>query len=103
MEISSAATARAAAIPYPSTFTEEERVEARRVYTVQRAELQREFAAELADEYLSGIPRGRRASIAESVFRMAWEEGHSSGYGEVENRYIDFADFALQVYRAATS
>lgn len=31
----------------------------------------------------------------DAIFRFAWEEGHSSGYSEVENYYVDVAVIAL--------
>lgn len=96
-------TDRARAIPYPDSTDRDERVRLRREYDAAHAELNGEFAAALADEYLSEISETRRAAIGERTFALAWEHGHSSGYSEIENYYMDFAGFAIAVYSAATS
>ena len=101
--IAEAISDRAQAIEYPHTEDRAERIRLRQEYDAAHAELNREFAAELADEYLGEISETRRPAIAERVFRLAWDDGHSSGYYEVENRYMDLADLALAVYSAATS
>lgn len=101
--IAAAISDRAQAIDYPHTDDREERVRLRREYDAAHAELNREFAAQLAEEYLGEISETRRGPIAERTFQLAWEDGHSSGYYEVENRYMDLAAFALAVYSAATS
>lgn len=98
--------AQADAIPYPNRADYAERAEhteAYGVYGAAHAEINRAFGVALADEYLSEISETRRPAVAERVFRLAWEDGHSSGYYEVENRYMDLADLALAVYSAATS
>lgn len=39
--------------------------------------------------------------LADTVFRMAWEQGHASGNQEVANYYIDYAQLATQAWKAA--
>lgn len=54
----------------------------------ETARLQGEWAAWLKDEYLPFAS----AEGAAAVYRYAWEQGHASGYGEVESVYRDLAD-----------
>jgi flagellar biosynthesis/type III secretory pathway protein FliH len=99
--------AQARAIPYPAAPTSRWQGEARAAALVTYREahkaLDAAFAAALAEEYLSDIAESRRAPIAAQTFSLAWEAGHSAGYSDVENHYIEFADFAVAVYGFATS
>lgn len=96
-------SARADAIPYPTTKNREERMLLRREYDQAHANVNRDFAAALADEYLDEIPVGPRGTVAEAVFRRAWEDGHSAGYSSVEWAYEELAIVALSGFRAATA
>jgi hypothetical protein len=54
------------------------------------------LADTLAADYAADLPK----PVADRVFALAWEHGHSSGEGEVEIYYVDFADLAGDAYRA---
>lgn len=43
-------------------------------------------------------PFGVPWNVADKVYAMAWENGHSSGYDEVEGLYQDFAELARVAY-----
>src|SRR3954463_1229791 len=43
---------------------------------------------------------GLNAAQHGTVYAMAWEHGHSSGYGEVEIYYGDFAEMARKLIEA---
>lgn len=101
--ISAQFTAQAEEVPYPYNVPREQRDAARAAYDVAKRAVTTEFAAALAETYLSDIAESRRAVIAEHAFRLAWEHGHASGYGDVESYYQDFANFAQEVYSVATS
>lgn len=95
---------RAIRLPDSADFADRATYEqARGAYSDAQAEVTQSFAAHLADEYLSDIPEDIRAAVGTLTFNLAWEHGHSSGCSDVENYYIDFADFALKVYTTATS
>lgn len=34
------------------------------------------------------------------IWSQAWADGHASGYGDVENHYIELADFARDIIAA---
>jgi len=77
----------------------DERGERDRIRTENRFatnQLEKRWGAWLADEYASDVPAAAHAEI----YRMAWDDGHSSGYEEVENRYQEYADFARKVANA---
>lgn len=61
----------------------------------QENHIERMFA-EYAEPF--GVPR----AVADKVYSLAWEHGHSSGYSEVENYYQDFAELARVAYEAGT-
>jgi len=73
-------------------------------YKTQRAEyraaiknITAQFKAALAVEYhLSGY----NPAISDTVWELAWEDGHSHGYSEVEIHYADFAAFAEKIVAA---
>ena len=86
------------ALTYPSGITDrDERVAAHRAYNEAVGNITGEFKAYLADTYASGLP----ATVQDRIFGKSWEDGHSSGYSEIENHYIDNADFAEFVFNAA--
>lgn len=98
--------ARLEALTYPDRRNYKDlnaHLEPMRVYWAEEKAIEEGFAAALAEEYLGEISESRRVAIAERTYKLAYEHGHSSGYSEIENYYIDFADFALAVYSAATS
>lgn len=61
--------------------------EATKEYYKKRAELHNEFSVELAKE--NGIDP--KSKFHKKLFEKAWEEGHSSGYGEVALEYEELA------------
>lgn len=63
-------------------------LDALRAYNEEQATITAEFSAALREEYLH---ENASDTTAESVWNLAWSHGHSAGYSEVENSYIDFA------------
>lgn len=59
----------------------------------QNAENQAAWRSWLHREYLNGFGR----ETADAVYRKAWEDGHSSGYREVEMHYQELADIVKTV------
>ena len=73
-------------------------------YNAGLAELRQEFADALAHEHLGEtVAPGHLETVAAPVFRVAYENGHSSGYSEIENQYIDLAELAATAYSVALS
>lgn len=102
MTDSPTARARAAsdANPYPDGSLGRKRPEyqeALRDYREREGQINREFAADLAREYLD---RAMPTEVANAVFAMAWEDGHSEGYHSVESHYEDLARLAQAAYDA---
>jgi len=100
-------TARANAIVYPTVEDYPDRADlaaAMFFYREAHRAMNQEFADALAHEYLGEtVGPARLEAVAAPVFHAAWDHGHSSGYNEVENYYIDFAEIATVAYAAATS
>ena len=93
----SEATAAVNALAYPTGIKDkEERLAAHRAYREEVSKIESEFTAWLANEYAPGLP----AEVQARIWSKSWEEGHAYGYSEVENHYIDNADFAEFVYNA---
>lgn len=79
-----------------TTGTPEERTASRKLHGQRTGELEAQWRAWLADEYASDL-----SSVAQSlIYTKAWEDGHSSGYNDVEHYYSEHADFARQVIAA---
>lgn len=69
--------------------------EAKRAKAAQeRADHQAAMYADHAEPF--GLP----ASIGEAIYALAWDHGHASGYGEVEQHYGDFAELARIAFEA---
>jgi len=65
-------------------------VAARQAYNEETAALTSKLKADLEAEHgLVGHPK------ADKVWAKAWEDGHSSGYGEVASIYDDLAELVL--------
>lgn len=62
----------------------------------QVARERQEVAERLAAEHLPGIP----VHITDRVFSFAYEEGHASGWGEVENYYVEIAPIVIAAFNA---
>lgn len=90
---------RAAALTYPSGRGPEV-TEARREYQAAQGQIREDFAEALAEEYLVGIEAGALAEIAARTFTFAWEQGHASGYSDVEAHYSEVADLVIAAYQA---
>lgn len=58
--------------------------------------IEKEFCQALAAEHLPAVP----TEVSDKVFSLAWDQGSSSGYSEVENYYLDFAELATLAYSA---
>jgi hypothetical protein len=56
-----------------------------------------EKAAEFRERYGLRVVPDR---IAERVWNLAWEDGHASGYWQVEEFYADYAELVLAVREA---
>lgn len=67
--------------------------DAKNAYNEKIHEIDSAFEAELAEIYCT-LP----AQAAKAIFAKAWEDGHSSGYSEIENKYIDLCDFAEKLF-----
>lgn len=78
---------QAHAVPY-------DRINRGRVYREQLREIEKNFKQALRQEYLVSMPD----SVADKVWEMAWDAGHSAGYYEVESHYQDFAELANVAY-----
>jgi hypothetical protein len=63
----------------------------RKQYREAMRAIEKEFEQALADTYLPN----QNLEIQAKVWEMAWVEGHSSGYSDVENYYVQFADLVL--------
>jgi hypothetical protein len=85
------------ALTYPSGITDrDERVAADRAYNEEVSKIGGQFRDWLANTYASSLP----ATVQARIWSKSWGEGHSSGFGDVENYYIDNADFAQFVFNA---
>lgn len=74
-----------------------EKVKADREARMAARKAEREnHITKMYDEYAApfGVPR----AISDKVYSLAWEHGHASGYGEVENYFQDFAELARVAY-----
>lgn len=96
-----AAEAEAAikALEYPTGGDKAERAERMNEYRQARTEIELQFKQWLADEYAYE----ESPKIQDRVWGKAWEHGHSSGYFDVENYYIDYAEFAQAVIYLANT
>jgi hypothetical protein len=59
----------------------------------QITELEHEWELWLAGQYAAELSR----NVQILIFDMAWSDGHSNGYAEVEQKYSDLAAFVEQV------
>ena len=62
-------------------------------FTAQR-EAKDAFKADLEKEYLDSVAIVSDAR-KQKLFDLAWEEGHTSGYGDVEHYYSEFSELVL--------
>lgn len=62
----------------------------RQAYRDQTRELEAQWRAWLADEYASALPEAAQ----QAIWDYAWDQGHASGYNEVEMHYSDVAAIA---------
>ena len=105
-EIADSIQARIDELVYPTSATHPDANERRAAQHDRQAivrTIEADFATELADEYLYEVSESRRQALGQLVYDQAWDHGHSSGYGEVENYYSEFAETALKIYKLATS
>lgn len=87
------ATESAKAIPYPLGMPKEDRPAADREYRKAVSEVEAKFKDWLAREYAPWLAK----ETQDMIWRKAWADGHAHGYWEVENHYMDLADFAEDV------
>lgn len=52
-----------------------------------------EHKRKMAEKYLPDVA----VNITDAAYERAWEAGHSAGYEEVENWYIDYAGLVKEV------
>lgn len=88
MEASKKASEAVRALIYPSARDPE----ARLAYREKVNDIRGDFAKDLAEEYLPDVADNYSEQIPKAVFAKAWEQGHASGFSDVENHYIDLAD-----------
>jgi len=81
---------------YDGAQTREELAQLRREYQEATGLLVAEWVEFLKDEHGYDLP----AAAQSAVYSKAWEDGHSSGYQEVESCYMNLADFARTVRQA---
>jgi hypothetical protein len=85
------------ALTYPRGIADrDERVAAHRAYNESVSKIVGEFRDFLADQYAPRLP----AEVQARIWGKSWEDGHSSGYNEVEGHYLDNADFAEFAFNA---
>ena len=92
------ATLAQKALTYPlrSEFPDMESYKAaREEHGEEVSEITGQFRDWLEFEYAGSFP----TQVQDLIFHKAWEDGHSSGYFEVEGFYEDYADFAEKVRR----
>mgnify|MGYP007095021709 FL=1 len=58
---------------------------------------QESFQEDAIEYILSNYEINNNRNISNMVFRTAYEYGHSSGYREILNEIIDFAEFAESI------
>jgi hypothetical protein len=71
--------------------------EAKNQYHADEKALEACWEPWLAKEYADGLS----AIVVDELFRRAWDDGHSSGYHEVETYYQQYAEFALFIVKNA--
>ncbi len=70
-----------------------------REYNRQISALEKQWSRWLGEEHAPGIPE-----VAQNkIFSLAWQEGHSSGYNEVETHYVEIAEIAVITAEAIRS
>lgn len=63
----------------------------------REAEQMAHYRSEFATEYgIDHLPR----EVVDLVWNLAWQEGHSSGYGQVEHYYGEYAPMVLAAFEA---
>lgn len=65
-------------------------------YRTRQGEIRDEFKVNLAAAFLPTMPQ----AVTEEVFRLAWDQGHAHGYGQVEESYMEYADLVNLVEQA---
>jgi hypothetical protein len=81
------------ALDYPGRGRSPEAMAAYAEYQAQHAAIEAEWREYLRAEYAPDLA----PSVESSLFSLAWEHGHASGYSDVENYYQDFAHFADEI------
>lgn len=66
-------------------------------YRVEEKALEQQWKAWLIEEYAFDFSE----KVQEEIFRRAWDDGHSSGYHNVENYFQEYADFANMVLQGS--
>lgn len=64
--------------------------EGRAEYEDAYGDLQDQFKDALYETYGEGLNRAQH----ERAYSLAYQEGHASGWYDIQNYYIDYADFA---------
>lgn len=64
--------------------------EGRAEYDDAYGDLQDQFKDALYETYGEGLNRAQH----ERAYSLAYQEGHASGWHDIQNYYIDYADFA---------
>jgi hypothetical protein len=86
-------------IEQAKTQEREERITARKAAQEKRAREEKAFRDRLYSEIGQGIA-GLNEKQHALVYVKAWEDGHASGYEEVEQHYGELADLAREILDA---
>src|SRR4030095_6895683 len=68
-------------------------------WKAQQAELEKKWKEWLGERYASDI----NTSGKDLIYSRAFSQGHSAGYYDIENEYIDLSEFASAFLNAALS
>lgn len=77
-----------------SSLTYGDTVTERQNYRAQVRDLETQWQEWLHEEYASFLS----SQSANEIYVQAWENGHASGYSEVESIYVDLASFVQRIF-----
>jgi hypothetical protein len=68
-------------------------------YNQDQKRLENEFIRDLEQEYDTDR---LSTTLRQKIYHLAYEAGHSSGYGAIANHYPTYADLAILAYEAGS-
>lgn len=77
-----------------ASVTYGETVAERQTYRAQVRELETQWQEWLNEEYAPFLS----SQSANEIYARAWEDGHASGYSEVESIYVDLASIVQRIF-----